>query len=80
MENLGLRETFSRLNLSEVEPKVRYTRMAQQLCIVDPEAFILDFTSVVSRCRSGSDFHFDTYPDPDPPTPSFSQVGKADFV
>jgi hypothetical protein len=24
MENLGLRETFSKLNLSEVEPKVRY--------------------------------------------------------
>jgi hypothetical protein len=25
MENLGLRETFSRLNLTDVEPQVRYT-------------------------------------------------------
>jgi hypothetical protein len=70
MENLGLRETFSRLNLSEVEPKVRYTHTAQQFCIVDPERFILDFTSVLDADPDQT-FHFDTYPDPNP-TPSFT--------
>ncbi len=79
MENLGLRETFSRLNLSEVEPKVRYTHTAQQFCVVDPEGFILDFYQFCVDDGPDTTSHFDTYADPDP-TLSFTQkVGKYEF-
>jgi hypothetical protein len=73
MENLGLRETFSRLNLSEVEPKVRYN---SALWIRKDLFWILPV--LCHDADPDPTFHFDTYPDPDP-TQSFTLVGKSNF-
>jgi hypothetical protein len=73
MENLGLRETFSRLNLSEVEPKVRYN---SALWIRKDLFWILPV--LCHDADPDPTFHFDTYPDPDP-TQSFTLVGNQIF-